>query len=161
MSRATTTTVPEPSRGKMFSNARVHGKHFFLSGMHAGGSGGVVGGRDTYLQAKEAFRRIKDLTEACGASLEDILILRVYLTDIGDKGLVGRARAETFSGDFPCSTLVEVSRLVEEGLTVEIEAQGIIGAAHQRPLRKGPWWDAGGRKVQGRGCPRKPEVRSS
>jgi enamine deaminase RidA (YjgF/YER057c/UK114 family) len=132
MSRVTTTTVPEPPREKMFSNARVHGKHFFLAGMHAGDSGGVVGGSDTYLQSKEAFRRVKDLTEACGASLDDILILRLYLTDISEKGLVGRARSETLSGDFPCSTLVEVSRLVEDGLTVEIEAQGIIGAAHQR-----------------------------
>ncbi|MBT2598051.1 RidA family protein [Arthrobacter sp. ISL-72] len=90
--------------------------------MHAGDSGGVVGGSDTYLQSKEAFRRVKDLTEACGASLDDILILRVYLTDISEKGLVGTAKSETFSGDFPCSALVEVSRLVEDGLTVEIEA---------------------------------------
>jgi enamine deaminase RidA (YjgF/YER057c/UK114 family) len=55
----------------------------------------------------------------------------VYLTDISEKGLVGRARSEAFSGDFPCSTRVEVSRLIEDDLTVEIEAQGIIGATHQ------------------------------
>ncbi|MBT2597948.1 RidA family protein [Arthrobacter sp. ISL-72] len=131
MSRVKAATVPEPPREKMFSNARLQGQHFFLSGMHAGGSGGIVGGSDTYSQARETFRRIKELTEACGGTVDDIITLCIYLTDISDKALVGKARSEIFSGDFPCSTLVEVSRLVEDGLTVEIEAQGIIGAAHQ------------------------------
>lgn len=100
--------------------------------MHAGGNGGIVGGSDTYLQSQETFRRIKELTEACGGVVDDIITLRIYLTDITEKALVGKARSEIFSGDFPCSTLVEVSRLVEGGLTVESEAQGIIGTAHQR-----------------------------
>jgi len=121
--------VPEPPRPGMFSNARVHGGHFFLSGMHAGGPDGPVGGDDAYEQAREAFRRVRALTEACGAAVDDILVLRVYLTDIADKAAVGRARSEVFSGDFPCSTLVQVGALVDEGLKVEIEAQGIIGSA--------------------------------
>ncbi|MBC7301413.1 MAG: RidA family protein [Nocardia sp.] len=115
----------------MFSNARVHGDQFFLSGMHAGGPGGPVGGADPYAQAQEVFRRIQALAEACGATVDDILVLRIYLTDIADRALVGRARSEVFAGDFPCSTLVEVSALVEPGLKVEIEAQGVIGA-HRR-----------------------------
>lgn len=132
MSSVKVATVPEPPREKMFSNARVQGQHFFLSGMHAGGNGGIVGRSDTYLQSRETFRRIKELSEACGGTVNDIITLRIYLTDISEKALVGKARSEIFSGDFPCSTLVEVSRLVEDGLTVEIEAQGIIGAAHQQ-----------------------------
>jgi enamine deaminase RidA (YjgF/YER057c/UK114 family) len=122
-------SVPEPPRPGMFSNARVHGDHFFLSGMHAGGPDGPVGGEDAYAQARETFRRVRELTEACGARVDDILVLRVYLTDVGDKAAVGRARSEVFSGDFPCSTLVEVSALVDAGLKVEIEAQGIVGSA--------------------------------
>jgi enamine deaminase RidA (YjgF/YER057c/UK114 family) len=122
-------SVPEPPRPGMFSNARVHGDQFFLSGMHAGGPDGPVGGDDAYAQAREAFRRVRTLTEACGAAVDDILMLRVYLTDVADKAAVGRARAEVFSGDFPCSTLVEVTALVDEGLKVEIEAQGVIGSA--------------------------------
>lgn len=127
--RAGADSVPEPPRPGMFSNARVHGSHFFLSGMHAGGPDGPVGGEDAYAQAREAFRRVRALTEACGGAVDDILVLRVYLTDIADKAAVGRARSEVFRGDFPCSTLVEVSALVDEGLKVEIEAQGIIGSA--------------------------------
>lgn len=127
--RISADSVPEAPRTAMFSNARVHGDHFFLSGMHAGGLDGPVGGDDAYLQAKETFRRIRALTEACGASIDDILVLRVYLTDIDEKSEVGRARAEMFSGDFPCSTLVQVAGLADPGVKVEIEAQGIRGSA--------------------------------
>jgi enamine deaminase RidA (YjgF/YER057c/UK114 family) len=127
--RISADSVPEAPRPGMFSNARVHGDHFFLSGMHAGGPEGPVGGDDAYLQAKETFRRIRALTEACGAAIDDILVLRVYLTDVDDKSAVSRARAEVFSGDFPCSTLVEVAGLADPGVKVEIEAQGIRGSA--------------------------------
>ncbi|UUZ60292.1 RidA family protein [Nocardioides sp. B-3] len=65
-------SVPAPPRPGMFSNARVHGSQFFLSGMHAGGPDGIVGGDDTYLQAREAFRRVAALTHACGATLDDV-----------------------------------------------------------------------------------------
>ncbi|WP_410872954.1 RidA family protein [Nocardia sp. A7] len=131
MTRVAAQTVPEAPRPGMFSNARVHGDQFFLSGMHAGGPDGPVGGADAYAQAREAFRRVRALTEACGATVDDILVLRVYLTDIADRALVGRARSEVFAGDFPCSTLIEVSALVEPGLKVEIEAQGVVGS-HSR-----------------------------
>jgi enamine deaminase RidA (YjgF/YER057c/UK114 family) len=127
--RVSAGSVAEPPRPGMFSNARVHDGHFYISGMHAGGPDGPVGGDDAYSQAREAFRRVQALTEACGAGVDDILVLRVYLTDIADKAAVGRARAEVFSGDFPCSTLVQVAALVDEGLKVEIEAQGIVGSA--------------------------------
>lgn len=126
MTRVAHTAVAEPPRPDMFSNARVVGDQFFLSGMHAGTPDGPVGGSDTYAQAVEALRRVQALTEACGATVDDIVVLRIYLTDIDEKTAVGRARSAIFSGDFPCSTLVEVSRLVEPGLTVEIEAQGFL-----------------------------------
>ncbi|MED5803445.1 RidA family protein [Gordonia sp. Z-3] len=129
MTRIGHPAVAEPPRPDMFSNARIVGDQFFLSGMHAGSPDGVVGGADTYAQAVETFRRVRDLTEACGATVDDIVVLRIYLTDIADKSAVGRARSTVFSGDFPCSTLVEVSALVEPGLRVEVEAQGFLPTA--------------------------------
>ncbi|OUZ09252.1 hypothetical protein BHE97_11010 [Aeromicrobium sp. PE09-221] len=117
----------------MFSNARLIGDQLFLSGLHAGdGAGGVLGDGSTYDQARQTFIKIRHLVEAAGGTMDDLVTLRLYLTDIGEKAEIGRARAEFFSGDFPCSTLVEVSALVEPGLTVEIEAQGIIGSASLR-----------------------------
>jgi enamine deaminase RidA (YjgF/YER057c/UK114 family) len=54
--------------------------------------------------------------------MADVAKLTVYVTDISQKAAIGSARREFFSGDFPCSTLVEVSALAEPGLLVEIEA---------------------------------------
>ncbi|WP_144066042.1 RidA family protein [Gordonia lacunae] len=129
MTRVGHPDVAEPPRPDMFSNARVVGEQFFLSGMHAGGPDGPVGGDDAHAQAVETFRRVRALTEACGATVDDIVVLRIYVTDIADKAAVGRARSAMFSGDFPCSTLVEVSALVEPGLSVEVEAQGFLPKA--------------------------------
>ncbi|QFG27250.1 RidA family protein [Actinomadura sp. WMMB 499] len=117
-------SVPEAPRPGMFSNGKRVGDRFVLSGMHAG-----TGQGSTYEQARRTLAKIQALVEAAGGAMDDVLALRVYLTDIADKAEVGRARAEFFTGDFPCSTLVEVSRLVEPGLTVEIEAEGVIGSS--------------------------------
>ncbi|MGC4960898.1 RidA family protein [Gordonia sp. DT101] len=129
MTRVAAAAVAEPPCPDMFSNARIVNGQFFLSGMHAGTPDGPVGGTDPFAQATEAFRRVQALTEACGATVDDIVVLRIYLTNIGDKAAVGRARGAAFSGDFPCSTLVEVSGLVEPDLVVEIEAHGFLPTA--------------------------------
>lgn len=122
--------VDEPPRPGMFSNARVIGDQVFVSGMHAGdGAGGILGDGSTEDQARQALTKIRRLVEAAGGAMDDVVMLRVYLTDIDDKAAVGRARAEFFTGDFPCSTLVEVSGLVDPRLTVEIEAQGVLGSS--------------------------------
>ena len=120
--------VEEPPRPNRFSNARIVGDQIFVSGMHAGdGQGGILGDGSTYDQARQALTKVQRLVEAAGATMDDIVVLRVYLTDIDEKAEVGRARAEFFTGDFPCSTLVEVAALVDPRLSVEIEAQGVIG----------------------------------
>lgn len=122
--------VAEPPRAGMFSNGKRIGDRFMLSGMHAGdGRGGILGGGDAYQQARHTFAKIAALVTAAGATMDDIVMLRVYLTDINDKAAVGKARAEAFTGDFPCSTLIQVAALVEPGLKVEIEAEGIVGSA--------------------------------
>lgn len=133
MTAVTAPGVDEPPRPGMFSNARVVGDQIFVSGLHAGdGSGGILGDGSTYDQARQAFTKIQRLVEAAGGVMDDIVVLRLYLTDIDEKAEVGRARAEFFTGDFPCSTLVEVSGLVDPRLTVEIEAQGVLGSAARR-----------------------------
>jgi enamine deaminase RidA (YjgF/YER057c/UK114 family) len=120
--------VAPPPPG-LFSNAKLVGNQLFVSGMHAGdGKGGVAGDGSTYAQAREALVRIRHLVEAAGGTMNDIVKLGVFTTRIADRAEISRARREFFSGDFPCSTLVEVGALVEPALTVEIEAIAIIGA---------------------------------
>ena len=120
--------VKEPAP-RTWSNAKVCGSQFFVSGMTANdGQDKVAGDASMYGQAMTTFGKIKGMVEAAGAQMNDIIQLNIYVTDIGLRKEVWRAREHFFSGDFPCSTLVEVSALATPDLLVEINAVGFIGA---------------------------------
>lgn len=122
-------TVKQPKPG-VWTNAKIYGNHFFISGMTAHDlEGNAVGGDSMYEQAKETFRKIKALTEAAGARMDDIIELSIYVTNMSEREGVWQARREFFTGDFPCCTLVEVKGLAIPALKVEIKAQGYVGAA--------------------------------
>lgn len=112
--------VPAPPPG-MFSNAVVCDGIVYVSGMHAGTPEGIIG--DTmYDQTREALRRVVALVEAAGGSVERITKITVYVTDMGQRAEVGRARREVFKGPLPAATMLEVSGFVAPGLLVEIDA---------------------------------------
>jgi enamine deaminase RidA (YjgF/YER057c/UK114 family) len=90
------------------------------------GLGHVEGGSGMYDQSMQTFRKIQGMVEAAGAKMNDIIQLNIYVTDIGQRKEVWRAREQFFSGDYPCSTLVEVSALAIPALLVEINAVGFI-----------------------------------
>lgn len=122
-------SVPEPPP-QLYSNCKRSGDLLFLSGLHAGdGKGGVVGEGSAFEQARETFRKIRDLVETAGGKMDDVVRLVVYVTDIAERGEVSRARREFFTGDFPCSTLVQISALVDPKLKVEIEATAVLRGA--------------------------------
>jgi enamine deaminase RidA (YjgF/YER057c/UK114 family) len=114
--------VPEPPPGT-FSQCLVAGETIYVAGQHAGTADGGIGGDGSMLsQATIALAKIKALLEAAGAVMADVAKLTVYVTDISRRAEIGEARRTFFSGDFPCSTLVEISALAQPGLLVEIEA---------------------------------------
>ena len=92
------------------------------------GQGHVEGGGGMYEQSMQTFGKIKHLVEAAGAAMNDIIQLNIYVTDIEQRKEVWRAREQFFTGDYPCSTLVEVSALATPALLVQINAVGFIGA---------------------------------
>ena len=115
---------------RTWSNAKMVGKQFFVSGMTAhDGHGKVEGDASMYGQAKTTFQKIQAMVEAAGGRMDDIVEMTIYVTDIGQRKEVWRARQEFFSGDFPCSTLVEVKGLAIPELLVEINCSGFVGAA--------------------------------
>lgn len=127
--KVTTPAVPEPPGG-MFSNCLVVGNQVFLSGMTASGSDGkAIGGDSMEGQARAVFAKVRGLVEAAGASLADVVKVTIYVTDITRRAEIGKARAEAFPGQKPCSTLVEVKGLVAPDLLIEVDAVAIIGAA--------------------------------
>ena len=122
LKRVQSKLVDEPPPGT-FSQCLVAGETIFVSGQHAGTGDGGIGGDGTILsQATIALGKIKALLEAAGATMADVAKLTVYVTDISARADISAARRKFFSGDFPCSTLVEITALAQPGLLVEIEA---------------------------------------
>ena len=114
--------VPEPPAGT-WSNCLVVGDQIFVAGMTA-----RAGPADEYGQAKVIFEKIRHLLEAADAHMDDVVKVVIYVTDIARREEVWRARRECFRGDFPASTLIEVSALAAPELKVEIDAIAVRGA---------------------------------
>ncbi len=88
--------------------------------------GAIAGGGDAYLQAKAALETIAAALSAAGASLDDVVQTRMYVTEISRWEEVGRAHAEAFAVARPVTTMVEVSSLVDPRMLVEIEAVAVV-----------------------------------
>jgi len=126
--KITSADVPEPPPGR-WSNALRVGEMLFISGTVARGADGVtIEGKNEYEQAKNIFTRIRYLVEAAGGAMSDIVKMTIYVINIKQNTEVWRARQEFFTGDFPCSSLVEVRSLATPEILVEIEAIACIGA---------------------------------
>ncbi len=86
----------------------------------------LVGKGDVYIQAKFIFTKIEKVLQQLGASLADVVRTRMYVTNIADWELTGKAHREFFASVKPVATMVEISRLINEDLLVEIEVTAII-----------------------------------
>lgn len=124
--RASSPKVPEP-QPETWSNCLVVDGVAYVAGMTA--SGGDL--TDEYTQAKAIFGKIKPLVEAAGGTMADVVTVTIFVTDISQREKVWQARREVFSGNFPCSTLVQVAALANPSLKVEINAIAHIGASRR------------------------------
>ena len=112
----------EPPEGT-WSNCLVVERHVYIAGMTARSAEfNTIVGDNAYEQSKVIFDKIKSLIEAAGGTMADIVKVNIFLTDINDRQQVWEARREYFEGDFPVSTLLEVSKLVHPDMSVEIAA---------------------------------------
>lgn len=87
-----------------------------------------IQGADAYEQAKIIFTKVKHCLEAAGATIADVVNMNIYVTDMADNKAIWKARQEFFSGDFPCSTLVQVAALALPEIKLEITCQAVAGS---------------------------------
>lgn len=88
--------------------------------------GQLVGEGDAYAQAIQCIRVIADALDKAGASLENVVRTRMFVTDIELWPEIARAHQEAFGDIAPATSMVEVSRLIDPAMLVEIEADAVI-----------------------------------
>jgi len=99
----------------------------FISGQVAfDENGNIVGLGDPEKQTRQALENLKKCVEAAGGSLDNIVKVTFYLTDVRYFDVVHKVRADYFKKNPPASTLVEVSKLAKPGLLVEVEAIAVL-----------------------------------
>ena len=115
----------EPTVG--YSRAVRAGSQVHVAGTTATDErGDVVAPGDPYAQTKRALEIVADAPEEAGASIDDVVRTRLYVTDIDDWEEIGRAHGEVFGDVRPAASMVEVQRLIDPEHLVEIEAVAVV-----------------------------------
>ena len=110
-----------------YSRAVKVGNMVFVTGTTATDeNGAVVAAGDAYAQTKQALANIERVLRRAGASMKDVVRTRIFVTDISRWQEYGRAHGEVFGEVRPATTMVEISRLIDPAMLVEIEADAVI-----------------------------------
>ena len=103
------------------------GNHIEVSGTVASDeAGNVIGANNAYEQTKAILQKIEKAPQQAGASLQDVVRTRMFVTDISRFDEYGKAHGEVFGTIKPCTSMLEVKGLVAPEYLIEIEATAIL-----------------------------------
>ena len=117
-------TVWESSVG--YSRAVRIGNVIEVSGTVATDGNKLIGKNNPYEQTKFIIQKIEKALIETGASLSDVIRTRIFVTNISQWPEIGQAHGEFFGEIRPCTTLLEVSKLINDDYLVEIEATAVL-----------------------------------
>jgi len=113
-----------------YSRAVRCGASVFVTGTIGLGTDGTVVATgatgDMYAQAKRSLEIISEALQKAGATMNDVVRTRMFVTDISRWEEVAKAHGEVFAAIKPATTLVEVSRLIDDEALVEIEVDAVV-----------------------------------
>ncbi len=106
-----------------YSRAVKVGNRIYVTGTTATDeTSEIVGVGAAYAQTVQTIKNIEKALQALGATLENVVRTRMFVTDISRWEEYGRAHGEFFREIMPAATMVEVSKLIDAEMLIEIEA---------------------------------------
>jgi 2-iminobutanoate/2-iminopropanoate deaminase len=125
-----TIATPEakPVANYKMATRREGGQLLYVSGQVAWDtSGNIVGKGDMRTQARQVFQNLRQVLQAAGGDLKDLMKITTYITKIEDFPAVAEVRSEVFQGELPASTLIVVKSLFHPDFLIEVEGVAAVG----------------------------------